>query len=130
MPLRGESACLYVKHDIEYERMSPYDKPLVWLSGEIRTPPLSKQARVEAGFLLRLLQKGEVLCLPRSRPMPSVGRGCHELRINDKNLNWRIIYRTDPDAVAILEVFEKKTRATPQRVIDACKRRLHAYDNA
>jgi phage-related protein len=109
--------------------MSPYDKPLVWLTGEIRTPPFSKQARVEAGFLFRLLQKGEVLSLPRSRPMPSIGRGCHELRINDRNVSWRIIYRIDSDAVVILDVFEKRTRTTPRRVIEACKRRLRAYDS-
>ena len=109
--------------------MSPNDKPLVWLSGEVRTPPFSKQARAESGFLLRLLQKGETLSLPFSRPMPSIGRGCHELRINDRNLTWRIIYRIDPDAVVILDVFEKKTRATPRRVVEACKCRLRAYDS-
>ncbi len=36
--------------------MNPTDKPLVWLSGEIKTPPLSKDARIEAGYLLRMLQ--------------------------------------------------------------------------
>jgi hypothetical protein len=35
--------------------MSPQDKPLVWLRGEIKTPPLSTNARLEAGFLLRQL---------------------------------------------------------------------------
>ncbi len=43
--------------------MSPSDKPLVWLQGEIRTPPFSKQARLEAGFLLRLLQKIVILAV-------------------------------------------------------------------
>lgn len=38
--------------------MSPADKPLVILSGEIKTPPLTASARVEAGYLLRRLQKG------------------------------------------------------------------------
>ncbi len=75
--------------------MSPNDKLLVWLHGEVRTPPFSKAARVEAGFLLRLLQKGELLSLPRSRPMPSIGSRCHELRVNDRNETWRIIYRID-----------------------------------
>jgi hypothetical protein len=28
-------------------------KPLVWLHGEVKTPPFSKSARIEAGFLLR-----------------------------------------------------------------------------
>jgi len=37
--------------------------------------------------------------------MPSIGARCHELRIPDKNSTWRIIYRLDPDAVILLEVF-------------------------
>ena len=85
--------------------MTLADKPLVWLHGEIKTPPFSKTARIEAGFLLRRLQIGEKLGLPWSRPMPSIGNRCHELRINDENLNWRIIYRIDADAIIILDVF-------------------------
>jgi phage-related protein len=40
------------------------------------------------------------------------------------------VYRRDVDAVVILEVFSKKTRATPKTVIDACVRRLREYDRA
>lgn len=109
--------------------MSPSDKVLVWLHGEIRTPPLSAAARLEAGYLLRLLQRGESLSLPHSRPMPILGPRCHELRIVDENSTWRIMYRTDSDAVIILEVFSKKTQQTPKRVIDTCKGRLKGYDN-
>ena len=58
-------------------------KPIVWLRGEVKTPPFSKEARIEAGYLLRLLQRGETLGLPHSRPMPAIGPWCHELRIND-----------------------------------------------
>jgi phage-related protein len=108
--------------------MSPDDKPLVWLHGEIRTPPFSKQARTEAGFFLRLLQKGELLSLPHSRPMPSIGNRCHELRVNDKDQTWRIIYRIDFDAIVILDVFAKKAGKTPGRVINACQQRLQMYD--
>jgi phage-related protein len=97
---------------------------------EIKTPPFSKDARVEAGTLLRRLQEGEMVGLPASRPMPSIGRRCHELRIRDENQNWRIIYRVDEDAILIMEVFPKTTRQTPKRVIDTCKRRLVLYDNA
>ena len=106
------------------------DKPLVWLEGEIKTPPFSQAARLEAGYLLRKLQRGEALGMPHSRPMPSVGGRCHELRINDETAAWRIVYRLDADAVVILEVFSKKSRAIPKAVIDACKRRLRDYDNA
>jgi phage-related protein len=102
----------------------------VWLKGEVRSPPFSKSARIEAGFLLRRLQMGERLSLPQSRPMLSIGRRCHELRIPDESSTWRIVYRIDPDAVIILEVFSKKTAKTPTSVIESCRLRLRAYDQA
>ena len=60
--------------------------------------------------------------------MPSIGRGCHELRITDRTKIWRIIYRVDADAIIILEVFEKKTSQTPKTVIDISKKRIAEYD--
>jgi len=103
-------------------------KPLIWLHGEIKTPPLSRAARIEAGYLLRNLQMGDLLSLPHSRPMPSIGSRCHELRIDDRNKTWRIVYRIDNDAIVILEVFEKKAKKTPKEVIENCKRRIRLYD--
>jgi phage-related protein len=103
------------------------NKPLVWLKGEVKTPPFSVDARVEAGFLLRRLQKGESLGLPHSRLMPSAGSQCHELRVIDENQTWRIVYHIATDAVVILEVFSKKTAATPNEILTNCKRRLAAY---
>jgi len=108
--------------------MSPQDKPLVWMHGEITTPPFSANARIEAGYLLRQVQKGVKLSLPQSQPMPSIGTRCHELKINDENLTWRIIYRIFTDAVLILEVFEKKTNKTPKSIIDICKQRINRYE--
>ena len=105
------------------------DKPLVWLHGKVKSPPFSAAARLEAGFLLRRLQRGEKLSLPHSRPMPTVGVRCHELRVNDEQVTWRILYRTDSDAVLILEVFEKKIGTTPKHVIEVCKERLQRYDH-
>jgi phage-related protein len=104
-------------------------KPLVWLSGEVKTPPFSAEARVEAGTLLRLLQEGGLLGMPKSRPMPDIGRGCHELRVRDENRNWRIIYRLDLDAIVIAAVFAKETEKTPKAVIETCQRRLRRYDH-
>ena len=102
-------------------------KPLVWLHGEIKTPPFSADARLEAGFLLRRLQNGEKLTLPQSRPMPVVDSSCHELRIRDADQTWRVIYSIEDDAVLILEVFSKKTATTPKAVINTCQRRLRLY---
>lgn len=94
--------------------MDSSGKPLIWLAGEVKSPPFSKLARIEAGTLLRKLQLGESLGMPGSRPMPSIGPRCHELRIRDDNQNWRIIYRIDTDAIVIGEVFSKKTNTTPK----------------
>ena len=110
--------------------MSPKDKPLAWLHGEVRSPPLSKEGRVEVGFLLRRLQRGERLTMPQSRPMPSVGPRCHELRVSDSSGNWRLMYRVDADAIVIAEVFAKKTEKTPKAIVEACRRRLKEYDHA
>lgn len=79
---------------------SESDKPLVWLHGEVKTRP------------------------------PAIGPRCHELRIQDHDSTWRIIYRVDFDAVIITEVFAKKTPATPPQVIAVCKQRLRKYDKA
>ena len=105
------------------------DKPLVWLHGEVKTPPFSRAARLEAGFLLRALQRGDTISMPQSRLMPAIGPRCHELRIVDEKVSWRIVYRIDADAVVILEVFEKKTSKTPRHVIKVCRQRLKSYES-
>ena len=110
--------------------MSPNDKPLVWLSGEVKTPPFSARARLLCGYLLRQLQKGAPVVMPDSRPMPSIGSGCHELRITDGPVQWRLIYRIDPDAIVIADVFQKKTQKTPKKNLDVCRTRFARYDAA
>jgi phage-related protein len=102
--------------------MKGTDKPLVWLHAEVKTPPLSGAARIEAGYLLRLLQRGTKLSLPQSRPMASIGLRCHEVRIKDEAKTRRIVYRIDADAIVILDVFEKNSRQTPRSVIEDCER--------
>jgi len=102
-------------------------KPLVWMHGEVKTPPFSHAARVEAGFLLRRLQNGETIDMPASRRMPTIGSNCHELRIDDGDVTWRIFYHIDSDAIVILEVFQKKTRVAPKQAIEVAKKRLRAY---
>jgi phage-related protein len=105
------------------------EKPLAWLHGEVKTPPFSLEARLEAGGLLGRLQKGENLGMPQSRPMPVIGANCHELRITDATLVWRIMYRIDTDAIIIIDVFRKKSPETPKTVINVCKARLKRYDD-
>ena len=106
----------------------PLRKRIVWLHGEIKSPPFSLKARRETGGLIRLLQEGEILGMPHSRPMPVVGPRCHELRIQDERASWRVVYRIDPDAIVVAAVFAKKTQHTLQDVIVQSRRRLGRYD--
>ena len=68
--------------------------------------------------------------MPFSRPMPSIGAHCHEIRLADSETNkdWRIIYRIDVDAIIIVDVFNKTTNKTPDSIIEKCKKRLKQYD--
>jgi phage-related protein len=110
--------------------VSEAHKPVVWFGTEVKSPPFSQTARLEAGFLIRMLQAGERLGMPQSRPMPRIGRRCHELRIKNEESTWRIVYRIDQDAIVIAHVFSKKTRATPKAVMESSQQRLKAYDGS
>jgi hypothetical protein len=97
------------------------DKPVAWLRGELKTPPLSKGARVEAGTLLRRLQTGEKLSMPESRPLPTVDPRCHELRIDDiaTKIEWRIVYYMGRHAIEILDMWTGHEQGT-ERDVQAC----------
>lgn len=110
------------------EPKDPTRKPLVWLQGEVKTPPFTTEGRREAGMLLRLLQQGEQLGMPQAEPLPIVGPRCGAVRVRDAEHNWRIVYRADVDAILILEVYAKKTRKIPGDVIKRCQGRLRRYE--
>lgn len=103
-------------------------KPVVFMTTDIRTPPMSEAARREAGFLVGRLQDGATLGMPHARPMPSIGPRCLELRIVDETVTWRVMCRVDADAIVVIRSFSKKTEKTPQSEIRLCKQRLAAYD--
>lgn len=102
-------------------------KDLIILHGEIQTPPMSTEARREIGLHLRDLQEGKNLSLPHSRPMPTIGPGCHELRVPDADRNWRVMYQVTSDEIVIADVIDKDTEKTPKGVMDTCKARFMAY---
>lgn len=62
--------------------------------------------------------------------MPSVGKACHELRVNDRTKTWRLFYFLDSDAIVILEFTEKKTQKTTNATIKLCHKRLKNYEEA
>ena len=62
--------------------------------------------------------------------MPVIGANCHELRIDDGDGTWRILYHVDRDAIVILDIFPKKSRTTPKHMINVAQKRLRMYQNA
>lgn len=67
---------------------------------------------------LALLGEGLNLSMPLSRPMPSIGKGVHELRFRDRSGVFRI---TD---IMLIHAFQKKSQQTPQANIELAKQRL------
>lgn len=104
-------------------------KELVWAPGAeyISTPPMPIAVRRRAGYLLRMVQDGHSIGMPESRPMPSVGAGCHELRLSANRTEWRVIFYLDADVVLVLGVFKKATRRTPRQLIETFARRLRLF---
>lgn len=122
---RTRTTGVYVAYDIPYV-VGRQAAGLVAGRGEDPTV-LGRRSAGGGCFLLRL-QRGEKLGMPHSRPMSTIGSRCHELRIVDAGKTWRVIYRTDADAVMIADVFQKTTPQTPARVIADSRRRLRLYD--
>ena len=95
-------------------------KPAIFVGGAknaIRRFPY--EARKEAGLQLQRVQAGKE---PADwKPMPSIGPGVREIRIHHPH-EHRVIYVAHfPEAVYVLDAFEKKTKQTPQRHIDLAR---------
>lgn len=99
------------------------DKPLVWVGSSLddtRSFPI--EARRVAGFELRRVQSG---FMPHDwKPMPSVGHGACEMRIQ-VGMEYRVIYVARfAEAVYVLHSFTKKTRKTARADIAIARARL------
>jgi len=81
--------------------------------------------RRELGKAILDLQKGHVLAMPLSRPMPAVALGVEELRIRDPAGIYRTLYyKKSRRGILVLHAFVKKTPHTPKREVDLARRRL------
>jgi len=81
--------------------------------------------REDLADALARLEEGHMLSMPLSRPMPSIGRGIHELRLKDRSGIYRMIYfLMNEGNIYLLHGFQKKTEATPTHNIELAKRRL------
>lgn len=99
------------------------ERPIVWLGtslAQVRAFP--DRARQAVGYALDRVQNGWE---PSNwRPMPSVGRGVREIRIQ-VGQEFRVLYVTQfPDAIYVLHAFEKKSQKTSHHDIAIARARL------
>ena len=90
---------------------------------EIETFP--EEVRGDLADALARLDAGLLLSMPLSRPMPSIGRGVHELRLKDRSGAYRVVYAlVRRGTVHVLHAFKKTSRETTARNLELAKRRL------
>jgi phage-related protein len=86
---------------------------------------LPDDIRDDLADALARLDAGLSLAMPLSRPMPSIGRGVHEIRLKDRSGQYRSVYALVlRGSIHVLHAFKKTTQATPQRSITGAQRRL------
>lgn len=77
------------------------------------------------GYLIYKLQRGDKLSAPHSKSMPSLNKGCHELRVREKDGIYRVFYYLKIEGrIFIFHAFQKKTQKTPQKEISLGKKNL------
>jgi phage-related protein len=80
---------------------------------------------------LFLLQMGERIAMPNSRPMPMVAAGASELRVKSEDGIYRVFYYTaSRRGVLVFHAFVKKTQRTPPFEIELARKRLKELLNA
>ncbi len=86
---------------------------------------LPEDVRGDLADALARLDAGHVLSMPLSRPMPSIGKSAHELRLKDRSGTYRVVNAViRSGTVYVLHAFKKTTRATARRHIEIARTRL------
>jgi phage-related protein len=105
----------------------PDDKVAIFLGDTYRVVcDFPDDARRSAGYQIRRVQQGKE---PDDwKPLSVVGANVREIRIREMSGAFRVIYQaTLPEAVLVLNAFQKKTRKTPRHEIDKARIRLSEY---
>ena len=99
-------------------------KPVKWIGSSQRDiAAFPDDAKREAGQQLFLVQSG--LEPVDWKPMPSVGSGVHEIRVQAGG-QWRVLYVAKfAGAVYVLHAFGKKTQRTAKSDIELANRRYN-----
>jgi len=99
-------------------------KPVRFLGDSLkRLRAFPEGARHDVGYQIWRVQVGEPA--EDFKPMPTIGPGVEEIRVRDVTGAYRVIYTARfADAVYVLHVFQKKTRATSRADIEIAGQRF------
>ena len=87
-----------------------------------------ENARRRAGYQLDRVQHG--LDPDDWKPMSSIGSGCREIRVRDKDGTFRVFYvATIDETVYVLHAFQKKTQKISKADLDLAKQRYGEIGN-
>jgi len=98
--------------------------------GQTGEPTAAERVTANVRRLERLARFRLAVRLPDGRwrvPTDLVAQLEAREKTHPQKKEWRIVYYVGRDAIVILEVFAKTTRATPRSVIDNCTHRLARY---
>jgi phage-related protein len=98
-------------------------KPVVWLGDSLaRLRRFPREATREAGYQLERVQSGRE---PNDwKPMPSIGAGVRELRVQVGGA-FRVVYVAKfEDAIYVLHAFQKKSQRTARLDIELARSRF------
>lgn len=76
---------------------------------------LDDDTKIEIGTLLMMLQAGESLGEPQSKPMKSIPAKAHELRVKDKKGAYRVIYVLSIKDQILIPRFHQKDSEDPTK---------------
>ncbi len=76
-------------------------------------------------FVLRLLEQGEKLSMPLSRPLPNIANGLNELRFCSNLGNYRVFYVVEiGEAIFVVHACSKKTQKISNKTLRLLKIRI------
>jgi phage-related protein len=75
------------------------------------------------------LMDGKFLSMPTSRPLPSVAKGLHEIRLSGRAGEYRVFYVLKVGfAIYVLHGMAKKTQKIDQKTVDLIRSRLRRLE--
>lgn len=92
---------------------------------ELKNAP--KDVLIDMFALFDDLAAGKKLSLPISRPLPSIGKSLHELRLSGRSGEYRVFYVIKvANAIYVIHATSKKKQALDQQTVDLLKQRMRS----